>query len=780
MTGAREEDPGAHGRKRLFLSIGAAVLVAMVVLEYGPLLAGRIPFRAQLVVQFPVWDGVRPVLPEIRQPEQGDIATQFFPWRVHVVEEWHRLRVPLWNDALLFGCPMLANDQSAVFDPINLLAALLPPRRSWGAAIPFRPLLAGAGAAILVDALGGTNLGAWMAGIVFAFSGFLAGWRGRPQESTGMWLPVALFAVDRLARRRGAVPILFAAAIGALPVLGGHPEVGFQMMTVVAAFALFRLAGRRDGQLPAGGRGAYAGRVLLAGGGATVLSLVQIGPTLEWIPQLWRLFHSWGHLPLDSIGMLLSRDRTVSPEHASYAGFITLFLVPFALWQRKNRGDVLFFSVLLVAAIEIAFGLPPFYQLSQNLPVLSGLPNGRFLLAADLALAVLAGLGFSFLERRDPGRASALPPLLASAGLAAIVAWLVAPDRPRLGGDAHAGSWSAELFVTLGIGAVLFFATAKSRRATWGVVALFVAASDLFTFQHRQLVFTEARNVFPPAPALEFLRDRTPEGERIATLDVTMGSNFEMMYGLRTPTGYDFLVQRTARMLRPFGVTQTQVGASAAALADPASAGILDLLGVRYLLATTYNASSSILERQPSRFSLVYRTRSIRVFENPRALPRAFFLPQSAVRRYATEPEEARAVFAPAFDPRRTLVLSGTAAAPEEARSSAEAVVPGEDFTETPGEASFVLDVPSRGFAVVSESAYPGWRAWVDGRPADVLRADYALQAVAVGPGRHRLVLRYRPPVFWTCFAISAGAWLALAVFTLRSRLRSPPKEMRV
>jgi hypothetical protein len=154
----------------------------------------------------------------------------------------------------------------------------------------------------------------------------------------------------------------------------------------------------------------------------------------------------------------------------------------------------------------------------------------------------------------------------------------------------------------------------------------------------------------------------------------------------------------------------------------------------------------------------VYRTRSIRVFENPRALPRAFFLPQSAVRRYATEPEEARAVFAPAFDPRRTLVLSGTAAAPEEARSSAEAVVPGEDFTETPGEASFVLDVPSRGFAVVSESAYPGWRAWVDGRPADVLRADYALQAVAVGPGRHRLVLRYRPPVFWTCFAIPLAA----------------------
>ncbi|HET7451182.1 MAG TPA: YfhO family protein, partial [Thermoanaerobaculia bacterium] len=530
------------------------------------------------------------------------------------------------------------------------------------------------------------------------------------------------------------------------------------------------------------GRASYAVRVLLAGGGAIVLSLVQLGPTLEWVPQLWRSLHSWGHLPLSSIRTFLSRDPMVTAEFAGYAGYVTLFLVPFA-FSHPNRRDVLFFSVLLVAAVEIAFGLPPFYPLSQAVPVVSGLPNGRFLLAADLSLAVLAGLALSSLERRDPGRARPGIPLLASAALAVLAAWQVFPGEPGIRSAAGSldRSWTAEAFVVLGIGAVLLSAAAKTRRATWGIAALGIAAIDLFTYQHRQLSFTEARNVFPPAPVLDALRARTPEGERIATLNVTMGSNFEMMYGLKTPGGYDFLLRRTDRLLRRFGVRQGKFRVSAAALADPASAAILDLLGVRYLLATTFNASSSILERQPSRFPLALGTQSIRVFENPRALPRAFFLPDTAVRRYGTEDEEARAVLAPGFDPRRTLVLSGIGGATGAIGEGAETFIGGEHFAESPGRASFDIDAPGPGFAVVSESSYPGWRAWVDGRRAEVLRADYALQAVSVGPGRHRIVFRYRPPVFWICFAISTGAWVALAVFAVRrprlSRAGNPTRE---
>jgi hypothetical protein len=261
-------------------------------------------------------------------------------------------------------------------------------------------------------------------------------------------------------------------------------------------------------------------------------------------------------------------------------------------------------------------------------------------------------------------------------------------------------------------------------------------------------------------------------------MNVTMGSNFEMMYGLKSPGGYDFRLRRTDRILAPLGAPRGRALMAAAVASSPPH-GIFDLLGARYLLATTWNSSSSDLERFPERFSLVFRDHSVRVFEDTSALPRAFFLPGTAIRRYPGEKQEADAVLSPAFDARRTLVVAG---APETGEATPPIrnppLVPAEDFDESPGRVSFGLDAPASGFVVVSQSAYPGWRARVDGRSAALIRADYAFQAVAVGPGRHRVVLRFDPPLFWACLSVSVAGWLGLVAWMLvrlaRTRSRSP------
>lgn len=64
-------------------------------------------------------------------------------------------------------------------------------------------------------------------------------------------------------------------------------------------------------------------------------------------------------------------------------------------------------------------------------------------------------------------------------------------------------------------------------------------------------------------------------------------------------------------------------------------------------------------------------------------------------------------------------------------------------------------DAPAR--AVLADSFAPGWRVWVDGRPAAPLRADGFLRAVAVPAGRHLVDWRYDPRAF------AAGAALTLA-----------------
>ena len=44
---------------------------------------------------------------------------------------------------------------------------------------------------------------------------------------------------------------------------------------------------------------------------------------------------------------------------------------------------------------------------------------------------------------------------------------------------------------------------------------------------------------------------------------------------------------------------------------------------------------------------------------------------------------------------------------------------------------------------MISEIFYPDWRATIDGRPAEILRADYCLRALALPAGTHTVILYY-------------------------------------
>lgn len=75
-------------------------------------------------------------------------------------------------------------------------------------------------------------------------------------------------------------------------------------------------------------------------------------------------------------------------------------------------------------------------------------------------------------------------------------------------------------------------------------------------------------------------------------------------------------------------------------------------------------------------------------------------------------------------------------------------------------------DKPS--LLVVSEIGYPAWKATIDNKPAKVLRADYALRAVALPEGKHNVLLTYKDTAFFKGLVISlicAVVALALLLF---------------
>src|SRR5262249_46277750 len=81
------------------------------------------------------------------------------------------------------------------------------------------------------------------------------------------------------------------------------------------------------------------------------------------------------------------------------------------------------------------------------------------------------------------------------------------------------------------------------------------------------------------------------------------------------------------------------------------------------------------------------------------------------------------------------------------------------------------VDAPARGFLVLADQDAPGWRATVNGTPAPIRRANYAVRAIEVPAGRSRVEFRYRPGSVATGAAISALALVTVgAILVGRGR----------
>ena len=695
-----------------------------------------------------------------------DVMVQNHPFRDFFACALREGQLPLWNAAINCGFPLFAEGQAGPLYPPNVILALLLP--TWAALnwnIVLHLWLAGAGMYALVRSFGAVRPAALCAGLCYALSGYMVVRAMSPNFiDVCAWLPLLFWLVDRILKRGHFFYVLLFALVIGLQLLAGHPQAALYGAVAVAGYWLYRSWVQGAGWV-----------AWLTLGGAFVLgaalAAVQLVPTAELV-QLsnrgaglsWASFVAMS-LPPERLATLLwpnlfgnsahgtygSREVGFFIQLCAYVGVVPLFLAWAALRERRD-GQVGFFAALALAGLVLALGkYTALFSFFYEIPGFSlfRIPT-RFLLWFAVGASVLCGLGLDQVLRRErqrPARGWLLAVVLGAAS-----AGLLWTSGVALFGDGaeptryihHLRGDGLRLVGALIIGAWLLSRRAR-RAAAWAAPVVIFA--ELYSFGAdfngtiEPAAYTET-----PATAREILADhKAVAPPRIVSLVNERNSPFDWHGGW----AYDLASYRryneTLRMYSGglYGIANALPGWSPLHLyrhgefarGYPAFAA---LAGVEYAV----------------RYS---RDGGFDVQRLPAALPRAYVVGQFHL---ATSPRAGLSYMARGFPMRREVVLDEAPTASIGPGGAAQ-IVRYEDE-----EVAVTLADSTGGILVLSDTYYPGWRAFVDGVERPILRANHVFRAVVVPAGSREVVFSYEPNSFRYGLLVSVAAaalWLGLA-----------------
>jgi hypothetical protein len=170
----------------------------------------------------------------------------------------------------------------------------------------------------------------------------------------------------------------------------------------------------------------------------------------------------------------------------------------------------------------------------------------------------------------------------------------------------------------------------------------------------------------------------------------------------------------------------------------------MNLLGVKYLVHKVADGHAPwafpFWTYPAGTFPTIYSDGVYQVFENKDAFPRAFL-----VNNYAVEsgPQEILdTMFGPKFDLRNSVVLEQD----PKLKLGGQGTVNVTSYA--PDKISIATNSTGNNLLFLSDSYYPGWQAYVDGKSAPIYRADFSFRAVLVPKGKHSVEFIYQPLSF--------------------------------
>ncbi len=719
-----------------------------------------------------------------------DAKAHFLPQLQFLANALHTGQSPAWNHNVFGGSPQIADPQSLIFSPAILLAWLEPNPSFRQLDFYCFLLLAAAGFAVLMffRDRGWHPGGAVVAALATALGGSSV-WRIQhiKQIETFAFFMLTLWLLARALEKRtllsGVLAGLAAAMMivepGQVSLIGCYVLVGYTLnhwlgqprfwasvrqtfpallsggvvASILAAgpilFSLLFIlnSNRPDIPFKEAARGALHPGSLLT---AVIPDLYSVrsdapywGPASIWWPAQWlSLNENMGQVYIGVLPVLL---------------LLAIGVMRRKLWLREIR----FFSLAIAGLLLYGLGRYTivFHWLYDYVP---GVDLFRRPADATYALGPMAAIAGGYClhlllteeETPSKGQGYAVWAILAAVfltalGVAAAHDHLFAAIHPILISAAmFAGGWLALLF---------------SSQLTQRYVGLTVAGLAAFMTADLAIGNGPNRSTAMLPSHYEELRHDT-KNDTVAFLKEHLGHpansvwrdrvelvglgfewpNIGLIHNFDHVLGYNPV--RLGEIVQAMGASET-VAETKQRVFTPLfpsyRSTMADLLGLRYV----------VIDRPVEMFDkrlrlgdlkLLAHTSDGYIYENPRALPRVMFAEGWKPANFDKMVADGRW---PDFDPSQTVLLNGT---PPETPgihglhvSLTNAAIALKEYRNT--EVEIEIDSQKAGFVVLNDVWHPWWFGSVDGKPAEILRANVLFRAIQVPAGKHIVRFEFRP-----------------------------------
>lgn len=386
---------------------------------------GHVLFTDRVLLPVPLLQQIAPWgLPNpdgIWNPLMWDAVAFFYPLRLAAAEAIRSGQLPLWNPYILCGTPLLADVQSGVLYPLNVLFWVMPVAQAFGIAAYVHLVLAALFTLYWLRQEGVSLAGGLLGAVTFAVGGWSIAWLELPNfMATAVWLPLLLGLMAGADRRHWAITAAGCAVAVAMMLTAGHVQIAFYCLLGILLYALYHAAIERRAIRPA---------TLLLGG---ILGAMLAAPQLLPARALSEISHRSTQATIEGYGGFLRGGQPpqqlpayrashltgiVAPdlygnpsegpyygpgeysEVTTYVGLLSLLLGIHGLFLLRQRRSVGALALVAGVGLLLALGTP------LNAPFYFGAPGfarfgtpGRALVLFAVAWSGLAGFGWDRLR----------------------------------------------------------------------------------------------------------------------------------------------------------------------------------------------------------------------------------------------------------------------------------------------------------------------------------------------------------------------------------------------